>query len=307
MKTPFAFPLTFIVMFASLLTINGCSLMSSQTSAPTEFSQQANTSEPKKTLRLATITPVIKSMTEALVADTPMEVVYLPSNRYSIKRLPGWLKKQDYNSFPSVDAIIGISSLRPDLDAYPEFRLHNIGVVPIDLAHALIPGGERVAITHSSQDSRSSAYFWLNPSNALIMLGILHRDLNALVENKIQQEELRASTLKMLAQNRADITQALRTIQIELDQKLMETGVMQVTTDKPELQELLAATLLPDVTLQEARSGDFPTLLITSRKRSHKSFRELPQHISVWSVDDFGKVRKNNFQQRWLDNLSKLN
>ena len=292
MRTSFAL----ISVLTMSLVINGCSLM-------TTSQQTRNEPEP---LKLATITPVIKSMTEALVADTAIEVVYLPSNRYSIKRMPGWLKKQDHNRFPSVDAIIGISSLRPELDAYPAFRLHNIGVVPIDLAHALVPGGERVAITQSSQGSQTSAYFWLNPSNALIMLGILHRDLNALVDRKIQQEALRASTLKTLAKNRSEITQTLRSIQIKLDQQLIETGVMQVTTDKSELQELLAATLLPDVTLKEAKSSDFPTLLITSRKPNHKHFKGLPKHISVWSVDDFGKVRKGSFQERWKTNLSRL-
>ncbi|MFC3149798.1 hypothetical protein ACFOEK_02025 [Litoribrevibacter euphylliae] len=296
-------------IMATALLSSGCQSLTQQPQPANSVEAEHQQAKQQVVLKIATITPVVESITQSLTENTEIELVYLPSQRYSIKRIPGWLKKQDHNAFPEVDAVAGISSVWSELDAYPSFRLQNIQVVPIDLAHALVPGGERVAITQqdNSLEAQTPSYFWLNPSNALIMVGILSRDLKALINQMPYSPETRDTLISTINLNQANINTSLREFQVALDQTLMDQGFMQVTTDKPELNELLAATLLPDVSLEEAKQGDFPTLLITSRKTSHKSYRTLPSHIKVWSIDDFGKVKPGSFSERWANTLKSLN
>ena len=138
---------------------------------------------------VATVIPVIESMARQLVKNTPISISFLPPPNYSIKRVPGWLKRQSTVHHSSVDAVVGISAVWPAVDVYPSLREKNIHVIPVDLAHALRPGGERVSVVNL--DSERLGYFWLNPSNALLMLGVMSRDLSRIwpeYSNKFQKQ-----------------------------------------------------------------------------------------------------------------------
>ena len=305
-------PLKHLLLVLSSLILFGCQTINSDKDRIQSNSKPAvlvNHSDTPPPIKLATITPVVESMSKALIENTDIEVIYLPSKRYSIKRIPGWLKKQDHNAFPKVDAIAGISSIWKELNAYPSFRLKNIRVIPIDLAHALSPGGERVALTYNSATKDKSTlpnYFWLNPSNAQIMIGILSRDLKALIQTMPYTDLHKRQLITQINDNQANMRTHLRKFQVSLDQTLMNLDVMQVTTDKPELTELLAATLLPEVPLTEAIEDSTPTLLITSRKKDHKKYKDLPNHMKVWSIDDFGKITAIGFNERWNNTLNNI-
>ncbi|MGK0372849.1 MAG: hypothetical protein ACJAW1_003117 [Glaciecola sp.] len=256
------------------------------------------TIENKPSLYVATAIPVIASMSLELVHNTEIDIIYLPPPRYSIKRIPGWLKRQNIDTFPKVDAIAGIASVWPNLNLYPALRLQNIQVVPIDVAHAHIPGGERVVITPSNDNKLG--YFWLNPANALIMLGILERDFVSLIHQTNTNKESAKKQIDLLANTMQEISTRLRQFQLKLDDVLSQKNIMQVVIDSTDLYELASATLLPIISLEEAMESEFATLLITNKNPSHKNFKNLPSHIKLWPIDDFAKPRKGSFTQRWL-------
>ena len=253
-------------------------------------------------LKLVTVVPVVASMTQELIENTPIEVTLLPPTKYNIKRIPGWLERQPPEAYPMADAVIGISSVWKSVDAYPALRNQNIAVIPIDVAQALLPKGEKVATLQSGGESTS--YFWLSPANSLIMLGILHRDLLLVMEHK-QIEEL-DKVKRQLNQNFDQMHKSLRQSQIELETALFDLEFMQAVIDKPELKDLASSTLLPIVEQNDMLDEEFATVLITNRKTNHSSFKSLPKHVFVWSVDDFSKSRDGSYTQRWQENVNQL-
>ncbi|MGB1322181.1 MAG: hypothetical protein ACPG5L_14720 [Vibrio gallaecicus] len=253
-------------------------------------------------LKIVTVIPVVASMTEELVKGTNITVKLLPPLKYNIKRIPGWLERQPSESYPIADAVIGISSIWSNVDAYPALRNQNIAIIPIDIAQALIPKGERVAVL--SSQGKVSSYFWLNPANALVMLGILHRDLSLILDykgNKGSKEET-----QRLNANFAQMNKSLRQSQITFDNIIFNSESMQVIVNKPELKGLASATLLPLVERRDAIEDGLQTLLVTNRKVHHSSLKELPENIVIWSVDDFAKQRKGSFTERWKMNMKAL-
>ncbi|GAA3925027.1 hypothetical protein [Litoribacillus peritrichatus] len=258
-----------------------------------------------QTIQLATSVPVIASMARELIVKTAIELIYLPSSRYSIKRIPGWLARQPVNEYPEADAVLGIASVWPELDIYPHLRLQNIAIIPVDLAHAYVPGGERVALTERS--GNTPHFFWLNPANSLIMLGILHRDLQAVVAGSSRFNETHKADIKrQLNANHLLMAQKLRQLQVAIDNQLLELNMMQVVIENTDLKELAAATLLPEATKGDAIESGFPSLLITNKQANHKKFKNLPEHILIWHIDDFAKPREGHFTERWANNLEAL-
>ena len=253
-------------------------------------------------LKIVTVIPVVASMTEELVKGTNITVNLLPPLKYNIKRIPGWLERQPSESYPIADAVIGISSIWSNVDAYPALRNQNIAIIPVDIAQALIPKGERVAVL--SSQGKVSSYFWLNPANALVMLGILHRDLSLILDykgNKGSKEEK-----QRLNANFAQMNKSLRQSQITFDNIIFNSESMQVIVNKPELKGLASATLLPLVERRDAIEDGLQTLLVTNRKVHHSSLKELPENIVIWSVDDFAKQLKGSFTERWKMNMNAL-
>lgn len=238
---------------------------------------------------IATVIPVVESMAGQLVKDTPVRVSFLPPPKYSIKRVPGWLKRQPTDQYSFADVVVGISAVWPEVDVYPALRSRNIHVIPVDLAHALTPGGERVAVV--SLDSERLGYFWLNASNALLMLGVMSRDLS-----RIWPEYS-----GLFQKNAAEMGRGLRAIQIGIDDRLLELGVVQVVIENDNLADLAAASMLPVVSYEEAEESHMNTLYISAKKRRNK--KPLPDNFRLWLVDDFSKIKPGLFIERWNLNL----
>ncbi len=254
-------------------------------------------------ITLSSVVPVLSSIAQELCENTIIDANHLAPKRYSIKRIPGWIKRQTTESFPHSDIALGMSSVWPAINLYPSLRTTNIGVIPIDAAQALIPGGERVAITPTEG---LPAYFWLSPANAMMMIGIVHRDLLSIIEQSDLEKETKKVTIHALKTNSLSMLQNLRTIQINIDLLLQSSEVMQVAINKQELSGLAAATLLPEVSLQEATSNTFKTLYISNKPKGHSTVSDLSKHITVWHIDDFSKLRAGSFTQRWAQSLSAL-
>ena len=253
---------------------------------------------------MGTAFPVLASMVEILTADTPIETSYLPPPRFSIKRIPAWIQRQSAEQFPPADVAVGMTSVWPQIDVYPYLRAHNIGIIPIDSAYALVPGGERVAITDTAE--QGPGYFWLNPANALLMLGVIHRDLLAVVQQSNLPSQTRQQTTQKLKDNFDSASQRLRQLQVDLDAQLAKLEVFQVTIERQELSPLAQATLLPEIALPAATNDDLPTLLITSRKVGHKKLADLPANLILWHIDDFARYREDDFIARWQKTVDAL-
>lgn len=241
---------------------------------------------------VATVIPVVESMAGQLVEGTPVSISFLPPPKYSIKRIPGWLKRQPSAQYVAVDAVVGISSVWSSVDVYPALREKNIHVIPIDLAHALTPGGERVAVV--ALESERLGYFWLNASNALLMLGVMSRDLSRIWPEHSDQFQ----------ENAAEMSRGLRSVQIEMDNRLLELGVMQVVIESDNLADLAAASMLPVVSYEEAVESQIETLFISTKKRRNKT--PLPDNFRRWSVDDFSKIQPGSYIERWDRNLKEI-
>lgn len=226
---------------------------------------------------LATVSPIAHSMSSALSENTPIEVTYLPPTRLPINRIPSWLNRSATEPMEHFDAIVNISSMRPDLAFYVPIRSRNIRIVPIDIAKALIPGGEQVA-THQADE-----YFWLNTNNALLMLGILKRDLSTLWPEYAEQ----------ISQNYQTTSVALRQLALDIDDALLMKGYDAIVLDKSSLEPFSKGLLLPTLDASEAEGLNTITL---SNKAS----------ASTWQLDDFSRYSDVPFIERWQQAIQSM-
>ena len=229
------------------------------------------------TASLATVSPIAHSMGSALSENTPIEVTYLPPTRLPINRIPSWLNRSATEPMEHFDAIVNISSMRPDLAFYVPLRSRNIRIVPIDIAKALIPGGEQVA-THQADE-----YFWLNTNNALLMLGILKRDLSTLWPEYAEQ----------ISQNYQTTSAALRQIALDIDDALLMKGYDAIQLNKSSLEPFSKGLLLPTLDASEAEGLNTITL---SNKAS----------ASTWQLDDFSRYSDVPFIERWQQAIQSM-
>lgn len=284
-----------LVIAVSVCAFSGCSTLNT--------AQLSTQDQEKALLQLSSVVPILSSIAHELCHGTLIETTHLVPIRYSIKRIPGWVKRQSVESFPHSDITLGMSSVWPTIDIYPFQRAKNMRIIPIDAAEALIPGGERVAVTPTDG---LPAYFWLSPANAMVMVGIIHRDLLSIIDQSDLPASEKKKTTQTLKNNFLNMIQSLRVVQIEIDQILQSHDLMQVVADRKELSALAAATLLPVTTFEEATSSDFKSLLITSKSKNHPSMTVLPEHILTWHIDDFAKLRAGSFTERWKKSLLAL-
>lgn len=229
---------------------------------------------------VVTVTPITDSMTRSLLSTTPVKVTYLPPTRLPINRIPSWLNKNRTEPLEHFDAIVNISALRPDLAFYTSVRSSNIRAVPIDIAEALLPGGERVAVQEPTE------YFWLNPNNALLMLGILKRDLSLLWPE--YAKEITTEYQKN--------SQALRKIALTIDDTLLMSGYEGLQNTNNSTEPFTKGFVLPTYTSEEVTE----IVSLNTLKVSTKS------KINQWLIDDFSRYKKIDFIERWQTNLDNL-
>lgn len=259
---------------------------------PTGYAAQTNTSvsaHSKPNQAVATVIPVAHSLLAQLLNNTAVEVNYLPPKRLPINRLTNWVATHASKIQPSVNAVIGIDALRPELSFYTSLRKENIHTINIDIGQALMPGGEKVAIYQENQQG----YFWLNINNALLMTGILRRDLTAIwpeYANKIND-------------NAAKVSQQLRQLSMQLDDVLFEQEIDQLVVAQDELADFAAGFALPIVTLAQAKNNALRTLYINKSKAKNP---ELAPNITLWAIDDFSKTDTTSFTERWLTSANNI-
>ena len=232
---------------------------------------------------IATVVPVVHSLLSQLLANTPINIHYLAPKRLPINRLSHWVAKNASKKQQSVSAVVGIDAIRPALSFYSALRKENIHTVNIDIANALMPGGEQVAIYQQNQQG----YFWLNLNNALLMTGILRRDLTALWPALATQ----------INSNAASISQQLRQLSMQLDDALFDNEIEQLVVAQPALADFAASFPLPLVTLEQASANGLKSLFIQKLKSKTPA---LSQNISLWAIDDFSKTSTFSFSKRWL-------
>jgi len=254
-------------------------------------STQANAEE-TQAKSVATLVPIAQSLLTELLATTKVGVHYLPPKRLPINRLTNWVTTHASKKQPDVTAVVGIDAIRPSLSFYTALRKENIQLVNIDIAKALMPGGEQVAIYQHNQQG----YFWLNLNNALLMTGILRRDLTALWPEHAEK----------INTNAAKMSQQLRQISMQLDDDLFDKNIEQLVVDKPELADFAASFPLPIVTLEQAKVNGLKTLFISKIK--HKSSKaDIANNINLWAIDDFSKISSLSFTERWLTTAANIN
>lgn len=235
--------------------------------------------------RVATLVPVAHSMLNTLLQDTPVEVLYLPPKRLPINRIESWSSRNASKAQPVADAIVGFDSLWPSLGFYPAMRKENIAIVPVDIAIALLPGGEQVALV----DPREPGYFWLNPANSIMMLGILRRDLASLWPQY-------AETINA---NAKQTENGLRELSLTLDDWLFEQQIAQIAVASPSLKDLALSLALPLVSVEQAKAHKAKTLYLHQGNTS-----DLPAHFVALSVDDFARPANQPFLDRWQQLLA---
>jgi len=238
---------------------------------------------------VATVVPIAHSLLMQLLKDTNVDIHYLPPKRLPINRLTNWVATNASKIHPKVSAIIGIDAMRPELSFYTALRKENIHTINIDIAKALMPGGEQVAIYQKNRQG----YFWLNINNALLMTGILRRDLTATFPE----------FAKKINENAATISKELRQVSMQLDEIIFEKNIEQLVIAQEEFADFAASFPLPIVTLTQAKSNDLTTLYITKIKTK---IPKLSNNIRLWAIDDFSKTHKTSFIDRWLNTTSNL-
>ncbi|WP_332399907.1 metal ABC transporter solute-binding protein, Zn/Mn family [Vibrio metschnikovii] len=143
--------------------------------------------------RVLTSLPVTYWLTKQLVAQTPIEVVYLPSPRFSLQRHQSWFDSEQQKVAKyarEATAVVTIRSIWPQDPIYPQVRQYNIHLVPIDAAQALTPRAPAVSSLRDGQ-GQISPYVWLNPLNLTTMLNNISLDLQQIFSS--QQAAIQAN------------------------------------------------------------------------------------------------------------------
>lgn len=213
---------------------------------------------------IATVSPISYSLSKALVKSTELKVAYLPPKRLPINRVSSWLRKNRNQDFGVFDAFVGLSSVKPELDLYPSLRQSNIRIVDIDIAQAIMPGGEKVVLANNSE------YFWLNSNNLLLMLGILKRDIT----------ELWPEYETIFNQNYQSVAASIRQVNLQLDDLLMSKEIAFIVSKNNKLSPYITSLSTDTSSKQEALELGLNYLELTNGKKAA---------VDVWSIDDFSR------------------
>ncbi|MCH2056974.1 MAG: hypothetical protein MK214_10285 [Thalassotalea sp.] len=232
--------------------------------------------------KIATVSPISFSLTQAMVKDTELHVSYLPPKRLPVNRVASWIRKNASNKFEHFDAFVSISAVKPGLDLFPSLRQRNIRIVDIDIAQAIVPNGEKVALAADAE------FFWLNSNNLLVMAGILKRDLIALWPTQ----------KALINQNYQDVAAAIRQINLQLDEQLMDNDIAFIIPSSSKLTPFVASLSSDTSTKEEAIELGLPYLVIDSSKKTPSE---------AWKIDDFSRFAKTDLIERLKGQVSSLN
>lgn len=223
--------------------------------------------------KIATVSPISHSLSQAMVQNTPIEVAYLPPTRLPVNRLASWVRKHANDKFEYFDAFVDISAVSPALDLFPSLRVSNIRLVNIDIAQAIMPNGEKVVQANSRE------YFWLNSNNLLVMLGILKRDVSALWPEYREQ----------FNQNYQTLAAGIRQVNLQLDELLIANDVAFIVPANDKLLPFSASLATDTSSEQEALALGLNYLVLASGKQ---------KQTAAWQVDDFSRFSQKGLLTR---------
>lgn len=229
--------------------------------------------------RVATALPIGHALTEQLLKGTSIEAIYLPPKRYPVTRLNYWLQHKSSKVMAKqkpFDAVITAEALWPEYALYSVVRKHSIRVVPIDLTHDLDLGGAKIL----SKQSEQLEYFWLDPSNLLVMGQILAKDL----------ARLWPAFAPTIRKNLVELEANVRQYSINVDELLMNAGISAVCLEQAHLAPLASSTFLPINKGLECEIDDL---------RLQTSGKKKPGGQKVWLINQANKPLKVSLAQ-WL-------
>ncbi|WP_027858013.1 hypothetical protein [Marinobacterium jannaschii] len=236
---------------------------------------------------IATTTPIAKLIADGLLADTPIQVAYLPPRRLPYGRIGNWLQhKAALKEIAHYHSLLTVEALRPDLAAYPLLRRGNIAVIPIDITRQMTPGGTRISSYHGD------SYFWLHPDNLQVMINIAAADLVRVWPQFRHQ----------IIDNRQILRQQIRHYQLSIDELLLDAGIDEVSIHQAGLKSAAEATALP---LQSADTETDPMLrrlTIRARKKSHVP----AQTEFVWSIEPMVRLTDQTLSEALDFNIGSL-
>jgi len=237
-------------------------------------------SEAKHTI--ASVSPISHTLSKSITKGTGIDVVYLPPKRLPFNRIPSWVQKNRSKSFAAFDAFVSMSAVVPELDLYPSLRMSNIHIVDIDIAHAIMPNGEKVVLADGAH------YFWLDSNNLLVMLGILNRDLTRLWPQHSAQ----------FNQNYHALAASVRQLNLQLDKVLMANQIAFVVADNQRLTPFLNSLASDTGSEQDAIALQLPFIRLTSKKHAPENH---------WLIDDLARFSDAPLEARLHSHLSGLN
>lgn len=234
---------------------------------------------------LATAQPITKLIADPLLADTGIDVSYLPPKRLPWKRIPSWLRgKATKQSLGSYTAVLTLETLRPEMAVYGLMRKENIAVIPVDLSAELTPGGSRI-----SPKARDS-YFWLHPGNLQLMLNIAAADLSRIWPAKAEQ----------IQQNYQQLRKQLLQYQLQLDGLLLDAEIDEVLYQQANLTSIAQSLALPmEQTRDQPTAGKHQLVVELAKKKAETK-------ANHWQIDPITRLDKRSLMERLDGNLAAL-
>ena len=229
--------------------------------------------------RIATISPLAHSLTQALTDKTAVNVVYLPPKRLPVNRLANWIHKNKTKNLGTFDVLITTRSINAQLDMFATLRQQNIRLVEVDIAKAILPNGEQVVLANNSE------YYWLNNNNLLLMLGILKRDLSALWPSYSTQ----------FAKNFQSLSSAIRKANLEIDNQLNQHDIAFLVFNNQKLSPIASSLASDSINLDEAKSLGLPFLMVSNKKKQALA-------TNTWFIDDFSRFSAQSLKSRLHQN-----
>lgn len=238
-------------------------------------------------VKVATTLPVTHALTQALLADTGIEAVYLPPTRLPVKRIANWLENKSDSRIDELgpfQALVTIESVWPRYALYGKLRSRNIYLVPVDVARELNQPGLQV---RQPVDAGDEQYFWLAPDNLQVMGQILARDLARLWPQ--QRDRIRL--------NQQRLNQQIQSYMLAVDELLISHDVTAVCLQHKALMPQAEAMFLPVELRAECPADE---LALTKQKRGASP------EPGLWLLNPADKLLSDGVQG-WLDgNLARL-
>ena len=149
--------------------------------AAVHAADDATTAASERPLVLASLAPLYE-LTRPLLINTPVELRLLPDSPRSMQSHHSLFVLQAERfaeDFRRADAVLSLASVWSEDPLYTTAREFNIRVVAIDAGRPWAHARDGVALANSPGDGHRLLPVWLSLSNAMRMIDIIGRDLQA--------------------------------------------------------------------------------------------------------------------------------